>query len=116
MKKYLYILVVFLISLLLIGCSRRVYVVTFNTNSPIVVEDQEVRNNQFAIEPDAPTRDGYIFIYWTKDGEEFKFTEEPITSDITLVALWEQITEQTKAFSVTFNSDGGSNVSEQSVF
>jgi uncharacterized repeat protein (TIGR02543 family) len=52
-----------------------------------------------------PTRAGYIFNGWQLNGQNFA-ANTPITSAITLTALW--IAPQT--FTVTFNSNGGSAV------
>lgn len=56
-----------------------------------------------------PTRDGYGFDGWyMPDGT--KYTNQPIKSDITLTARWYR-----NRFTVKFNSDGGSLVSDRVV-
>ena len=41
---------------------------------------------------DAPKRDGYEFLYWESDGNQFKAGESyKITSDVTFVAKWKKI-------------------------
>ena len=76
--------------------------VTFDLNyqgapAPTTVE---VEIDDYIDEPEAPTRDGYYFNYWsdTQDGSsgEFDFFLTSISEDITLYADW------TPAYNVTF--------------
>lgn len=60
-------------------------------------------------EPDAPSREGYTFKSWYKDGKEFNF-ETLITEDITLTAKWE-----INKYTVKFDSNGGTEVKPQTV-
>ena len=68
------------------------YDVTFNVNMEGVtpVATQTVKCNATANEPTAPTKEGYKFLGWFKDGETtaFDFTT-PITKSMTLTAKWE---------------------------
>lgn len=68
------------------------YDVTFNVNMEGVtpVDTQTVKCNATANEPTAPTKEGYKFLGWFKDGETtaFDFTT-PITKSMTLTAKWE---------------------------
>ena len=64
--------------------------------------------------PSEPTREGYIFKGWYIDEEysdEYNF-ELPVTTDITLYAMWEMIEN---GCVVTFNSMGGSDVKSRIV-
>lgn len=67
---------------------ERTYVVRFE-GEEVSIASQTVKANATAIEPKAPTRTGYDFIGWSvkETDEEFRF-DQPITSDITLVARW----------------------------
>ena len=60
--------------------------------------------------PKAPTKTGYDFVEWQKDGAKFDFTSTTIDKDIELKAIW-----QIKEFTVTFDTDGGSTVNPQTV-
>ena len=68
------------------------YDVTFNVDMEGVtpVATQTVKCNETANEPTAPTKEGYKFLGWFKDGENtaFDFTT-PITKSMTLTAKWE---------------------------
>ncbi|ANQ52783.1 InlB B-repeat-containing protein [Flammeovirga sp. MY04] len=54
-------------------------------------------------EPKHPIKEGYLFQFWSVDGAAFDF-KTPITSDITLVAVYEEVINQ---FVVTFDADNG---------
>jgi len=68
-----------------------VFTVTFDLGyddspEPTIVEVEE---DGLVEEPETPEREGYEFIEWQLNGEEFTF-DTPITADITLVAKWEE--------------------------
>lgn len=83
----------------------RQYTVSFDSG----VESQTVDHGSYAVQPDDPEKEGFTFVQWTLDGEPYDFGT-PVTSDISLVAQWQQIT-----YTVTFDSNGGSSVSSQTV-
>lgn len=65
--------------------------------------------------PTDPTRDGYAFTGWTLDGKPYDFSR-PVTGDITLTAQWEENeTPAAETHTVRFRTNGGSNVSPQTV-
>ena len=65
-------------------------IVTFNTDGGSEIESQEVVLGQKLISVETPTKTGYAFVGWYKDGEPFDFNT-PITGDITLTAVYEEI-------------------------
>lgn len=70
------------------------YTVTFDTDGGSIVEKQKVQKNTCAQMPEAPQKDGYIFIGWFKDEahtETHNF-EEKVTENIILYAAWEEKT------------------------
>ena len=70
------------------------YTVTFNTDGGSAVEKQKVEKNASAKMPEAPQKEGYIFIGWYKDEahtEGYDF-EAKVTENITLYAAWEEKT------------------------
>ena len=69
------------------------------------------RKRELATKPANPTRSGYYFSHWKLNGVPFNFNT-PINSDITLVAHWET---EPDYVTVTFNSNGGSSVSPQTI-
>ncbi|MBQ9384464.1 MAG: InlB B-repeat-containing protein, partial [Ruminiclostridium sp.] len=92
---------------------KEVFTVTFNSNGGSAVAPQTVVSGKTATEPTAPTKDGFNFEGWyTNTGLTVKYDfTTPVTSSFTLYAKW---TEK-ESFTVTFNSNGGSAVSPQTV-
>lgn len=97
------------------------YIVTFNSNGGSVVDSQTIEENNKVTKPTNPTRNGYEFSHWAYDNKEFDFNTN-ITSDITLLAVWNKKEEQKptqpiekKKYTVTFNSNGGSAISSQTI-
>lgn len=109
-----------------------IYTVTFaynygnkGTYTTLTVEDGQ------SVEcPNAPTRSGYTFEGWytkSSGGEKYDFSTV-VTGDMTLYAHWDKVSsggggtvvppeepEQPSAFTVTFDSNGGSLISDQTV-
>jgi uncharacterized repeat protein (TIGR02543 family) len=88
------------------------YAVTFTSNGGSAVASQSVAYNATATAPATPTRTGYTFGGWYSDvalTTPFVFTTV-ITADTTLYAKW-----NINSYAVTFNSNGGSSVANQSV-
>ena len=88
------------------------YLVTFNSNEGSLVESQRIISGDTVVEPDAPTREDYIFDNWFSDEEllyRYNFSTK-VYGDITLYAKWILST-----YTVTFNSNGGSTVSHQMI-
>lgn len=87
------------------------YTVSFNSNGGTAVDSQNIEEGKIASKPKDPTKTGYLFDGWYID-EEFAQkwnSSSPVKSDITVHAKWN------KAFAVSFNSNGGSDVSVQYV-
>lgn len=87
-----------------------VYKVTFDSNGGTAVAIKSVLSGERASAPTPPTRSGHDFGGWTLGGVAYDFTA-PVTADITLVAVWEEIIIPT--YTVTFDSNGGSAVEAQ---
>ncbi|MDD2297961.1 MAG: InlB B-repeat-containing protein, partial [Sphaerochaetaceae bacterium] len=79
------------------------YTVTFKDHEGNVIDTQTVKHGEGATAPDAPAREGYIFKGWDKE-----FTN--VTSDL-IITVQYTIGQCT----VTFNSNGGSEVGAQTV-
>ncbi len=65
------------------------YTITFDTDGGSSIDSIVVANNDTFEEPASPTKEGYTFLYWELDGEEYDFTTK-VTSDITLTAVWKE--------------------------
>ena len=84
------------------------YTVTFDLNgvtSEDKYSDQTVEKGKLATEPADPTRDGYTFAGWTKDGSPFSFQTQ-ITEDTTLTAQW----ISNEKYPLTYVSNNGKDV------
>ena len=88
------------------------YTVTFDSNGGSIVSSQTVNSGSTVTRPTNPMRNGYTFVEWQLNGSAYNFST-PVTRNITLVAKWSQNTTQT--YTVTFDSNGGSSVSAQTV-
>ncbi len=64
------------------------YTVTFNTSGGNTISNQIVTKDETATKPADPTKNGYVFLGWFINNEEFNFTT-PVTADITLTARWQ---------------------------
>ena len=88
------------------------YTVKFESNEGTAVADQTVNEGAVAAAPDAPTRTGHTFDGWYSDSSltsHYGFTAT-VTSNITLYAKW-----TINSYTVSFESNGGSVVTSQSV-
>lgn len=66
-----------------------IYTVKFNTNGGSSIEAIQVEENHSIVKPTNPTKEGYVFVGWYYNNEEFDFNT-PITNNITLTAQWEK--------------------------
>jgi len=82
--------------------------VTFNSNEGSAVAEQELFAGEKAVTPTAPTREGYRFVEWQLSGSTYDF-DDAVAANITLDAVWQKI------WTVTFNSNGGSDVAAATV-
>lgn len=88
------------------------YTVTFNSSGGSSVNSQTVTEGGKASKPSNPTRNGYTFVGWTLNGSIYDFNSA-VNKNITLVAKWNENAKE--KYTVTFNSDGGTTVSSQTV-
>ncbi len=74
---------------------RSLYTVTFDSDGGSAVDAQQVEADGNAVIPDAPTKEGYIFLGWysVTDGvtaaEPYDF-DETVTAALTLKAKWQE--------------------------
>ena len=84
-------------------------IVSFNSNGGSAVAGIPVKYNGKAVAPSVPINAGYAFGGWYKDNTTFAnlfdFTNTQITENLTLYAKW-----TIDRYTVTFNSQGGSEV------
>ncbi|MEE1069683.1 MAG: InlB B-repeat-containing protein [Paludibacteraceae bacterium] len=84
-------------------CDAVFHTVTFNSNGGSSVVEQSVLDGTTAIQPTDPERGKYTFLGWY-NGETLYDWATPVASDLTLTAKWQN------PWSITFDSDGGSEV------
>ena len=73
--------------------------------------NQSIESGYLARKPsEDPTKVGHAFLGWYYGEEEWDFSEDLVTSDITLTAKWEKL-----KYTVTFDTDGGVAVPSQEV-
>ena len=84
------------------------YKITFDSNGGSSISPIETNYNDTIKEPSNPTRTGYSFAGWYSNSEltnEYVFNKMP-AENITLYAKW-----TIKKYTITFDSNGGSNIS-----
>ena len=89
------------------------YTVTFDSTGGSSVPSATVDHGGKVPEPPDPTQTGHTFVGWYKESTlttPWTFATDTVTSAVTLYAKWNPIT-----YTVTFNSNGGSSVTDASV-
>ena len=84
------------------------YTVTFDSNGGTSVSSRTADAGSTLGQLPNPSRDGYTFAGWTYNGSTVS-SSTTVNSNMTLVAQW------TPRYTVTFNSNGGSDVSSMTV-
>ena len=71
---------------------KKIFTITFETNGGSAVAPIQVEEGQVPTRPDDPTKEDYFFQGWFLDeyGVSQYYFEDPITSDLTLYAIWSQ--------------------------
>lgn len=91
----------------------KTFKVTFNTGKGgSVVPEQNIKEGEKATKPADPTKDGFEFVEWQKDGTKFVFST-PINENTELNAVW--AAKKVEKVKVTFNSNEGTKVAEQEI-
>lgn len=84
------------------------YTVTFDSTGGTSIDSVVVKENEVIVEPSTPKRERYTFEYWELNGEQYDF-DNKVTSEITLIAKWQEVEEQQDD-----NQDIGQNNSQSS--
>lgn len=106
--------------------NNKIYTITLNIDER--TQELKTDNEGLLGKIDAPTKSGYKFLGWYVDGKKVDLTK-PFEKDTTIVAKWEKVksdkdkdnttnstkTEGTTKYTVTFDSNGGSKVSKQTL-
>lgn len=102
MKK-VYYLIILLLFLSLVSCSKTTYQVKFIGFDDIILKAEVVEENANLEYPDAPIVEGYTFVKWDQEVEK-------VTSDLIIKAIYEK-----KQFKVVFYNGLDEVISEQLV-
>lgn len=89
------------------------FTVTFDSQGGSEVAAQAVYAGEKIVKPADPTKEKEFFVDWYKEAEctnAWDFENETVSQDITLYAKWASV-----AYTVTFESNGGSAVEAQQV-
>ena len=98
------------------GGSVPAHVVTFDSAGGTAVADQVVGDGETVRKPDNPTQEGFAFDCWVDENGTTAYDfSSPVTTDLTLYAVWSVSSEPVFAHIVIFDSDGGSVVNSQTV-
>lgn len=73
----------------------KTFTVSFDTGSESKIDTQTVVENEVAVLPKEPAKEGYTFKGWMNGNAEYDF-KTPVTKDITLKAKWEINTYEVK--------------------
>lgn len=87
--------------------------ITFNVDGGTTVDNMKIKKGT-EIKLPKTVKDGYNFMGWYIDEEKLE-DKITINEDKTITAKWEKIPEDAKTFTVTFNSNGGTNVEKLTV-
>lgn len=87
-------------------------VLQFESNGGSKIESQEVVCGTKASRPDDPEKEGFEFQDWLADGMPFNFEEDTVDKDMIVKAKW-LVGANTEVVTITFDSAGGSEVTER---
>ena len=87
------------------------YTVTFNKDNGTDNDTVKVNAGETVTKPTDPKKEGYKFVEWLYENKGYDF-KTPVNGDITLTARYTALAKYT----ITFDSNGGSNVTSQTVY
>lgn len=108
----LIILLVILVFAIVKSNSGKTFTVSFNTHGGTEMKTLKIKDGETIEEPEEPSKEGYEFIGWYYDGKKFDFATK-LTKNVELEAKWLKV--GSIKHTVTFDSTGGSSVSEQKI-
>ena len=71
-----------------IGTPAKKHTVKFNSNGGSYIPSQEIVRGGKIQKPDDPSKEGYTFVNWTYQREEWNFIGYSVSNDMTLDANW----------------------------
>lgn len=67
--------------------NKKTYVISFDSKGGSLVDDIKVKKGNIPIKPDYPIKEGYVFVSWQLNGEDYHF-DKSLNKNIHLVAKW----------------------------
>ena len=86
-------------------------IVQFESNGGSEILSQDIVCGKYAKEPNIPEKEGFIFLGWMYEGQNFDFKSKKVKSNIILIANW-QVQEGVDTVTIHFDTDGGSFVND----
>lgn len=99
MKKMKWLLI---ICLLLCGCGTKTYQVKIKDDKGKLLSSISVKEGKPITKIEEPTVDGYLFVTWLKDGEEYDLNK-PVYENIELTPQYVEIPKKEIKYKVIFN-------------
>ena len=89
-KTTIFILSMILLICMFAGCNKSdtpTYIITFDSVGGTAVEKQTVKENEKALKPADPQKEGFTFVEWQLNNTTYNF-DAPVTNDLTLTAFY----------------------------
>ena len=83
------------------------YNIIFDSDGGTSIAAIKIDEGGVISQPEAPTKDGYIFVGWMLDDEIYDFASS-VTGDVTLKAKWEEKKPDVVYYTINFSTSGGS--------
>jgi len=90
------------------------YMIHFDSDGGSGIAALEAPSGSVIEQPDAPTKEGYVFVGWMLGDELYDFSKG-VQENITLKAGWKAVEPDKVYYTVTFFTDGGSTIANQVV-
>ena len=94
--------------------NKKEFTVTFDSTGGTKISSQIIEEGSKATKPSLPKKDGYKFVEWQLKGKKYNF-DNLVKKDITLIAIWKTTKEEITEYTVTFDSNGGTSISSQTI-
>ena len=90
------------------------FTVSFDTQGGSSISPQKVKAGERATRPSNPSKDGQTFVEWRLNNRTYNFNTI-VTNNITLTAIWQEVSKTQEQVTITFNSNGGSPVNSLTI-
>ena len=104
------ILLLVVVILFLMFGREKVYVITLDSNGGTEVSNIKVKDGEITELPEAPEKEGHIFIGWLNEEGKVVIEGTPVSKNTTFKAEW--ISEENETISVEFDTDGSVEIAD----